>query len=78
MLTFTVDLGSYAVNQTVHSVELPPRCLIVSLVRGQTEMIPHGDTQFYVGDEVVVIVDKYHIDESVEMLNHLFTYKKMK
>lgn len=78
LLTFTVDLGSYAVNQTVHSVELPPRCLIVSLVRGQTEMIPHGDTQFYVGDEVVVIVDKYHIDESVEMLNHLFTYKKMK
>ena len=74
LISFVVSLGSLAVNQTVASLKLPPKCLLVSIVRGKSEMIPHGDTQFYVGDQVVIIVDRYHIEESKRMLSEIFTF----
>ncbi len=74
LISFVVSLGSIAVNQTVASLQLPPRCLLVSLMRGKNEIIPHGDTQFYVGDQVIIIVDKYRIEESKEKLAEIFTF----
>lgn len=74
LISFVVSLGGLAVNQTVASLQLPPRCLLVSIMRGNREIIPHGDTQFYVGDQVIVIVDKYHIEESKEKLAEIFTF----
>ena len=43
-------------------------------MRGRLEIIPHGDTQFYVGDQVVMIVDRYRIDEAKEKLAEIFTF----
>lgn len=74
LISFVVSLGSVAVNQTVSSLQLPPRCLLVSIMRGKREIIPHGNTQFYVGDQVIIIVDKYRVDESKEQLEKLFTF----
>ena len=74
LVSFVVSLGSVAVNQTVASLTLPPRCLLVSIMRGKNEIIPHGDTQFYVGDQVVMIVDRYRIDEAKEKLAEIFTF----
>lgn len=74
LISFVVSLGSKAVNQTVASLELPPRCLLVSIMRGKNEIIPHGDTQLYIGDQVVIIVDRYKIDESKEKLAEIFTF----
>lgn len=74
LVSFVVSLGSIAVNQTVASLTLPPRCLLVSIMRGKNEIIPHGDTQFYVGDQVVMIVDRYRIDEAKEKLAEIFTF----
>lgn len=74
LISFVVSLGSLAVNQRVASLKLPPRCLLVSIVRGKSEIIPHGDTQFYVGDQVIIIVDRYKINESKEKLAEIFTF----
>lgn len=74
LISFVVSLGSLAVNQTVASLQLPPRCLLVSIMRGNREMIPHGDTQFYVGDQVIIIVDKYRIEEAKTKLAEIFTF----
>lgn len=74
LISFVVSLGSIAVNQTVASLTLPPRCLLVSIVRGKNEIIPHGDTQFYVGDQVIIIVDRYKIEEAKEKLAEIFTF----
>lgn len=74
LISFVVSLGSLAVNQTVASLKLPPRCLLVSIMRGKREIIPHGDTQFYVGDQVIIIVDKYRIEESKAKLAEIFTF----
>lgn len=75
LISFVVSLGSPAVNQTVASLQLPPRCLLVSIMRGHNEIIPHGNTQFYVGDQVIIIADKYRIKEAKEELTQIFTFQ---
>ena len=47
---------------------------ICLLYTSKNEIIPHGDTQFYVGDQVVMIVDRYRIDEAKEKLAEIFTF----
>ncbi|WP_028042213.1 ClC family H(+)/Cl(-) exchange transporter [Candidatus Stoquefichus massiliensis] len=74
LISFVVSLGSIAVDQTVASLKLPPHCLLVSIVRGKSEIIPHGNTKFYVGDQVIIIVDRYRIEESKEELSEIFTF----
>lgn len=74
LISFVVSLGSLAVNQDISSLTLPQGCLLVSIVRGQQEMIPHGRTKLYVGDQVIILIDCYHFQETKEQLEKLFVF----
>lgn len=54
---FVVEIGSKFDNKKVKEVELPSQCLLVAVKRGETEIIPKGDTVIFPGDYLVVLSD---------------------
>ncbi len=72
LVTFIVEIGSVCEGHMVKDVHLPRPCLFVSVVRGQKEYIPRGDTQFHAGDEVIMLVDKSYYKLAKDEIARLF------
>lgn len=49
--------GSAAEGQKVAAIAWPRTCLVVSLMRGDAEFVPRGDTILRAGDKIVVLCD---------------------
>lgn len=50
-----VQYGSLIEEKAIHSLELPPNCLIVSIKRGEVDITPNGDTVIKSGDFLTVL-----------------------
>ena len=59
-----IEIGarSPVVHREIRSLKLPDEALIISIIRDDHAILPSGDTQFEVGDSVIVLVnaDKEH------------------
>ncbi len=53
-----VCLGSFLDRKRVRDITWPEDCLLVGIRRGETEVIPKGNTLIHVGDQLVVLVDE--------------------
>lgn len=51
--------GAAAAGKTVAQVQWPEGCLMVSLVRGEEEFVPNGDTVLSAGDRIVLLCDDW-------------------
>lgn len=56
ILQSKVNRGAPAVNRPLKDLDIPGSAILVSLFRNGDVQIPHGDTVFKVGDEVVAII----------------------
>lgn len=72
LVTFVVELGSVCEGKEVKDIHLPRPCLFVSVVRGNKELIPRGTTEFHVGDEVIMLVDKKYYALAKDEIAKLF------
>ena len=50
--------GSAAEGMKVSEIAWPKTCLVVSLMRGEAEFVPRGDTKLLAGDKIVVLCDE--------------------
>ena len=57
IVEFVVQAGSPLDGTLVRNVSWPPLCLLVSLRRGQSEILPKGDTKIESGDYIVILTD---------------------
>lgn len=55
LLNFAVESGSRADGKTVGELSWPKSCLVVSIQRGNEELIPKGGTSLQVGDYVMLM-----------------------
>lgn len=55
LLNFVVESGSAADDSSVMDIKWPRHCLAVSITRGETELIPRGDTLLRTGDYLTVM-----------------------
>lgn len=55
LVELTVSAGSSVVGKQVQALDLPPECVLVALLRGDSAIIPSGDTCIAAGDQVVAI-----------------------
>ncbi|MFH1523621.1 MAG: chloride channel protein [Chloroflexota bacterium] len=62
-IEITLAPGSCAVDKTVAELVLPRAAVIVSIRRGHSLVIPHGDTRLKAGDGVTVLSERECIDE---------------
>ena len=58
-----VHLGAPACGKRIGDVSWPAGCLIVSVRRGEEELVPKGNTRLRAGDDITVLCDEYHSEE---------------
>jgi trk system potassium uptake protein TrkA len=64
----SVSEGSRVRDKALRKVKLPPDTLVLSVIRGDRDIIPDGDFRFSSGDHVIVITGR----ESVPKIESLF------
>ena len=64
----SVSEGSRVRDRTLRKVKLPPDTLVLSVIRGDKDIIPDGDFRFASGDHVILITGR----ESVPKIESLF------
>jgi trk system potassium uptake protein TrkA len=57
ILEYPLDGGSPAAGHTVREVNLPHESNLIAILRGNTTVVPRGDTMFKDGDVVVALVN---------------------
>lgn len=68
LLEFAVCMGSNFDGKKLKEIKLPDHCLLVSIRRGEDEIIPKGDTQICAGDYLIVLAN----DNMVSKINDVF------
>jgi H+/Cl- antiporter ClcA len=65
ILEFAVCMGSLLDGKQIKEIKWPSHCLLVSVKRGEQEIIPKGDTVIYPGDYLIVLTN----DDKVSKIN---------
>ena len=68
---FAVGTGSIAAKQLVKDVPWPEHCLIVTLNRGDEEIIARGSTEIHAGDTIIALIDDSYlgmVTESIQLI----------
>jgi H+/Cl- antiporter ClcA len=74
MVEIIVQHGSMLENQQVKKIQWPLRTLLVSVKRGEKELLPKGDTELKVGDYLYLLTDtnsEWRTREGLEELNSI-------
>lgn len=69
----TVHLGSLAEGKKISELQLPENCLIVAIHRGQSEILPKGNTRILTGDLLLIMVNQRETAEMQDYLANLTT-----
>lgn len=67
LVELVVHLGSDIEGKYISEVEWPQNCLVVSIYRGEKEIIPRGNTRILEGDLLLIMVNQ---TESSRMLDY--------
>lgn len=62
LVNYALELGSSCLNKAIKDLSLPKDCVIVSINRGNDEIIPRGDTVLCLGDYLTVLIDQDNKD----------------
>ena len=68
LVELVVHLGSEIEGKYISEVKWPQNCLVVSIYRGEKEIIPRGNTRILEGDLLLIMVNQ---TESARMLDYL-------
>ncbi|PKM90040.1 MAG: ClC family H(+)/Cl(-) exchange transporter [Firmicutes bacterium HGW-Firmicutes-12] len=71
IMEIPVCLNSELDRKRVKDISWPKGCLLVSLKRGESEIIPKGDTLIHVGDHLVVLTSENSETSDSNLLTHL-------
>lgn len=71
LLENAVCIGSELENRQVKEIKWPSNCLLVSIRRGEAEIIPHGDTIIFAGDYLNVITSEVQAPKTYQALQIL-------
>lgn len=55
---FTIETGSLCDGNLLSEISWPRSCIVSSLRRGQSLLIPHGDTRLQAGDVLVIVFER--------------------
>ncbi len=66
-----VEVGSEIEGKLVKDINLPNCCLLVSIRRGEKEIIPRGNTKIMAGDYIVIMSGEDKAPEMIDMLEHI-------
>lgn len=68
LLEIAVSMGTVLEGKRIMEIKWPPNCLLVSIKRGNEDIIPNGETMILTGDYLVVLVDEYNAAATKQQL----------
>lgn len=71
LLEFVVEMGSIVEGKQISEVNWPKDCLLVSIKRGEKEIIPRGYVKIENGDYIVALVNIDKRANVIEEVNKL-------
>ncbi|WP_346962263.1 chloride channel protein [Clostridium sp.] len=71
ILEFCIEMGSIVEGKFINEVDWPKGCLLVSIKRGEKEIIPTGTVKIIGGDYIVVLVNIDKRSFVIEEINKL-------
>ena len=60
VIELPVCMGSKLDGKFIRDIEWPPDCLLVSIRRGEQDLVPKGDARMMVGDYLFVLTPSEH------------------
>ncbi len=70
LINSVISHGSAAENRTVSDIVWPEHCLVVSVMRGEEELVPKGNTVFRAGDRIILLCDENYASDAHRTLEH--------
>ena len=64
-----IPTGAIAIGRAIKDLNLPEQCVLAAIFRRGEVVVPHGNTVFEVGDEVLAITDR----EGAEQFQKMFS-----
>jgi len=71
MFEIFVSPKSVLDGKLVSQIEWPADCLIVSVARGEEELIPVGKTKISAGDRLLILTDSENVNEYIEIIGKM-------
>ncbi len=71
ILEFAVCMGSKLDGKQIKEIKWPTHCLLVSVKRGEQEIIPKGDTLIWPGDYLIVLTNEDKVSEINDTLTQM-------
>ncbi len=69
VIEVSVEATSKVVDKRIRDIRLPPNALIISVARGESNIVPSGGLELIEGDYLIIIANK----ESIQKLEEIFT-----
>ena len=63
-----VSMDSIMVGKCIKDIKWPKNCLVVSILRGDNELIPNGDTEIICGDYLTIMTDEEIYQELLDSI----------
>ena len=76
LLEVAVNMDSEIDGTCIKDIVWPKNCLVVSILRGNKELIPKGDTEIIYGDYLTIITDEDVYSEVLDSIEAISTQKK--
>ena len=61
-------MDSILVGKYIKDIKWPKNCLVVSILRGDSELIPNGDTEIICGDYLTIMIDEEIYQELLDSI----------
>ena len=68
LLEIVVSMDSVMVGKCIKDIKWPKNCLVVSILRGDNELIPNGDTEIICGDYLTIMTDEEIYQELLDSI----------
>lgn len=77
LLEFAVCMGSSIDNKKVKELKWPSHCLLVSVKRGENEIIPTGDTIILPGDYLTLLTNEDSVSKASDIISKMTESNEM-
>lgn len=71
LIEVSVQVYSELDDKEIKDIDWPENCLVVSIHRGEKEILPKGDTKIYAGDLLVIMTNENHVSCMIEDIREM-------
>lgn len=71
LIEIVVQVYSELDEKEIKDIDWPKNCLVVSIHRGEKEILPKGDTKIYAGDLLVIMTNEEHASSMLENISEM-------